>query len=156
MPNVVQYLPTPSKVNLTPLYVGGGIVIAYFGYKAIKSFLDKQNAKIDLTKDQSTDIKADVKGKDKSGKKLLDLNGKPITSVNLALIATDIYNGLHPGWYKPTEQDRVVRAFKNTPFGYVKDLEKIYLEKYGENLKETLAEKLSETNFIKIKYFFAY
>ena len=151
----IQYLPTPAKANLTPLYVGAGIVAAYFGYKAVKGFLEKQADKADLTKDQGTDVKADKAGKDKAGKKLLDLNGKPVTSVNLALIATDIYNALHPGWYKPTDQARAVRAFKNTPFGYVKELEKIYLDKYSENLKETLADKLNDENFIKIKFFFS-
>jgi len=141
-----------QKSGPDPIILIGGAAAAIFLYlKVLKPYLDKIQAKADLSKDQATDIKAgSTKGK------LIDLNGRAITNVNLSTIATDVYNGLHPGFFVPTKQDRVVRAFKNTPFGYVKQLEQIYLNKYGENLKETMADKLSDVNFIKVKTFFSY
>jgi hypothetical protein len=144
-----------QKAQPNPIVIVGVGILGFLAYKKISSYLETVKAKEDLIKDQSTDIKP---GQDKNNPKklILDLNGKPIKSANLATIAIDLYNALHPGWYKPTEQERAVRAFKNTPFGYVKQLEQIYLNKYGENLKETLADKLSDTNFIKIKPFFSY
>jgi hypothetical protein len=144
-----------QKAAPNPILIVGIGIVGFLAYKKLSSYLETVKQKEDLIKDQSTDIKP---GQDKKNPKklILDLNGKPIKSANLATIAIDLYNALHPGWYKPTEQERAVRAFKNTPFGYVKQLEQIYLNKYGENLKETLADKLSDTNFIKIKPFFAY
>ena len=148
-PLVIQKSP-PSPI----LIVGLG-VLGFLAYRKFSGLIETAQQKADLVKDQATDVK---KGEDKKNpnKLLLDLNGKPIKSANLSTIAVDVYNGLHPGWYKPTDQDRVVRAFRNTPFGYVKQLEKIYLDKYGENLKETMADKLSDTNFLKLKPFFSY
>lgn len=154
MPQTPVIIQSP-KQPLNPIVILVGAGIAYFGYTELKKLYDEYKAKSDLVKDQATTIKVGTDPKNPK-KKLLDLNGKPIQSVNLALIATDINAALHPGWYKPTEQDRAVRAFKNTPFGYVKDLEKIYLDKYNENLKDTMADKLNDVNFIKVKHFFSY
>jgi hypothetical protein len=41
-----------------------------------------------------------------------------------------------------------------TPFGYVKKLEQMYLDKYGENLKQRMADKMSDVEFIKVKFYF--
>ena len=141
---------TPSPI----LLIGGGL-LAFFAYTKISKYLENIEKKEDLVKDQATDIKPGSDPKNPK-RKYLDLNGKPITSVNMATIAADVYNALHPGFFVPTEQDRVVRAFKNTPFGFVKQLEQIYLSKYNENLKEVMSDKLSDVNFIKVKNFFAY
>lgn len=138
---------------ITIAIVGG---LGYFAYSKLKDYFDKEQAKKDLTTDQGSNVTVNPKSTDPRYRKLLDLNGKPIKTVNLATIATDLNKGLHTEWYKPADQQRIVRAFKNTPFGFVKDLEKLYLNKYAENLKELMMDKLNDENFIKVKHFFAY
>lgn len=142
IPNPASGLGTAVKVVAV---VAGGTLI-YF--KGVKPWLEKRKAEGELKLQQESTLKATDK------KKLFDLNGKPILSANLSTIATDIYNGLHPGWYVPTDQARVIRAFKNTPYGYVNKLEEIYLKQYGENLRTTMADKLSDVNWIQVKFLF--
>jgi len=147
MPNqpvIVQNRRGIGSAGVIVITAVGGLAY-WFG---IKPWLEKKKAESDLTKAQGSTLKTTDK------KKLYDLNGKPIVSANLDTIATDIYGGLHPGWYKPTDQERVVRAFKNTPFGSVPDLEKIYLDKYKENLKDTMQDKLSDVKWISVKNYF--
>lgn len=142
---------------LAGLAVVGVGVFAY--YKVAKPLIDKLKANSDLNKQQgatiTTGIYTDPKtGKKVESKKLYDISGRPITSANLYTIASDIYAGLHPGWYKPTNQERVIRAFMNTPYGRVGELEKAYLDKYSENLRDTMVDKLSDANWIKVKNYF--
>lgn len=145
---IIVTAPTKSNPVLTVAGVGIGLAATYFF--VAKPLIDKWQASNALKTDQDSTITAGA-GKNK---KLFDLNGKPVKSANLGAIASELQQALHPGWYKPTEQDRVVRVFKTTPFGYVKQLENFYLNKYGENLKDTMLDKLSDENFIKVKYDF--
>lgn len=149
----INNLPAPAPavkgMNLTPVYVilgAGALYLAYNEYKKWKEQRDKESA---LTKDQASTINTEKK------KPLYNLNGKPISSANLGTIAADLYSALNTSWYSPTDTERAVRTFKNnTPYGYVQQLEKLYLEKYGQNLKERMAEKLSDVEFINVKYYF--
>jgi hypothetical protein len=139
--------PGQNKSGVNPYIVIGSIALTggiyYFG---VRPWLQKKQAQNLLTRDQGSTIQP------AKGKVLYNIAGKPIGSgVNLATIAADIYGGLHPGWYQPTSQERVIRAFFNTPFGYVQKLEQIYLDKYGEQLRDTMADKLSDVNFIRVK-----
>jgi len=139
------------------ILVGGAAAAGYFFY--LKPYLDKVAATNQLKADQATTVNTSTvidkaTGKPKTVAKMYDLRGKPITSANLATIASDIYAGLHPGWYKPTDQERVVRAFLNTPWGRVQEMEGVYLKNHGENLRATMVEKLSDENWIKVKNWF--
>lgn len=117
------------------------------GYQFIlKPELDRRRALNNLKKDQASTLQS-VKGKT-----LYDLNGKPIKSVNLSTIATDIYDSLEA--YGPNDGKRVVRVFKNTPFGYVQKLEQFYLDRYGKNLKDHLVKELKDEDWISIKNWF--
>jgi len=150
-PIVVQ-----SKNNLTPLYIIGGAALAFFGYKAVKKFIETQQTASNIKSGQAATVKPGTK--DKSGQIVskFDISGKPISpgGVNIDTIATDLYNALNPGWYKPTDQSRVIRVFNSTPLNQVKTLENIYFNKYKESLKEILGDKLSDENFIKVKFYF--
>lgn len=150
-PIVVQ-----SKNNFTPLYIIGGAALAYFGYKAVKKFLEDQQTAANIKAGQASTVKPGTK--DKSGQiiSIYDISGKPVSKsgVNIDTIATDLYNALNPGWYKPTDQSRVLRVFNSTPLNQVKTLENIYFNKYKESLKEVLGDKLSDENFIKVKFYF--
>jgi len=142
-PIIVQ---TPKGTNGGTIVAGAAVGLAAYWFIA-RPLIEKWQANNTLKKEQDSTITA---GK----KKLFDLNGKPIKAANIGSIASELNQALHPGWYKPTEQDRVVRVFKTTPFGYVGKLEAYYLDKYGENLKATMLDKLSDENFIKVKYDF--
>jgi hypothetical protein len=144
-------LPSPIAIKTdsgtTKLLLGAaGVGLGY--WFVLKPWLEQQQRQSGLNIDQGNTIKP------KAGKSLYNLNGKPIKDANLSTIVYDIYQGLHPGWYAPTDDARVVRAFKNTPFGYVKQVEQLYLDKYGENLRQTMADKLSDKNWINVKYWF--
>jgi hypothetical protein len=41
-----------------------------------------------------------------------------------------------------------------TPFGQVTNLQKLYLQLYGQDLKKRLSEQLDDMHFIKIKFYF--
>ena len=129
---------------LTTVGIVAGLVIAYKGYSTIKDWRKEAEAKDQLKKDQASIIKV------APGKKLFDLMGKPIKSANIANIASDIESGTS----YPTDQQRVLRAFKSTPFGHVKELEDFYLDKYKEPLRERLVSRLSDANWISIKFLF--
>jgi hypothetical protein len=141
-------IPTPVSTGITFGKVVGGVIViggVIYGVKKFKNYLDKENEKKQLLIDQGTTIKPPP------GKKVFyDLNGKPITSANLSTIAADLEDALS----FPVDQARVIRVFQSTPFGSVKDLETFYLNKYGENLKQRMIDKLSDSNWIKIKFNF--
>jgi hypothetical protein len=127
--------------------IGGAAIligVIYIG-KKIKNYTDKIAAGQSLKTDQESTI-TPPKGK----KILYDLSGKPITSANLATIAADLENALS----YPVDGQRAVRVFRTTPFGYVKELEKFYLNKYGENLKDRMISRLSDSQWIAVKYNF--
>lgn len=146
MPQVQPIVVKSGSSWIAPVIIIAGGGLAY--YFIAKPLIDKMKSKSQLSKEQNSTIKA------KSGGKLYDLTGKPIQSANLGTIAAELNQALHPGWYKPTEQDRVIRVFNTTPFGYVKQLEDFYLNRYNEPLKQTMLDKMSDENFIKVKYQF--
>lgn len=129
---------TVLGLGITALVLGGGY---WFG---LKPLLDKMAAENQLKKDQASTIKA------AKGKPLFDLTGKPVKSANLATIATDLFDSLR----FPTDDPRVVRVFNTTPFGYVPQLEKVYLDKYKRDLKTDLVQNLNDKSWISIKYNF--
>lgn len=133
-----------------------GLAGAGVGIYFLKDYFDEAKKKSVLDFEQKQNY--NFSPVNVAGKKLsnwYNLKGEKITSANLASIASDLNGALHPGWYAPTEQDRAVRVFLQTPYGMVKKLESVYLGIYSENLKQTLSEKLSDTNFIKIKNYFS-
>lgn len=148
-PTIIQ-TPAPAQKTspLVPIVIVGGL--SYLGYRfVLKPLIKKGQDKAELNALQTSTVKT------APGKPLYNVSGKPIQSANLGTIAVDLFNALHPGWYKPTDQSRVVRVFLNdVPYGMVNQLEQIYLTTYGENLRKELADKLSDENFIKIKYYF--
>lgn len=133
-----------------------GIGVAGAGVYFLKDYLDEQKKKSVLDFEQKQNYSFNPVNV--AGKKLsnwYNLKGEKITSANLASIASDLNGALHPGYLIPTEQDRAVRVFLQTPYGMVKKLETVYLGIYSENLKQILSEKLSDVNFIKIKNYFS-
>jgi hypothetical protein len=130
-----------GKIIGAVVLVGGGI----YAFKQLKDYADKVKAGQDLKNDQASTVKPP-----KGHKVFYDLNGKPITSANLATIAADLENALS----YPVDGARAVRVFKSTPFGSVKDLESIYLNKYSENLKDRMISRLSDADWIKVKFDF--
>lgn len=137
---------TNSGGITTGKVIGGAIVVVgviYIG-KKIKDYADKVAAGQQLKTDQESTIEP------KKGKVLFDLSGKPIKSANIATIAADLENALS----YPVDGQRAVRVFRSTPFGHVKDLETFYLNKYGENLKDRMISRLSDSQWIAIKYNF--
>lgn len=130
----------PVKTVLTI----GGLVLGGYGVWQLKKYADRVKDANNLKKEQDSTIKA------AQGKKLFDLNGKPIQSANLGMIAADLHDSLK----FPTDDPRVVRVFKTTPFGYVTKLEQFYLDRYGKNLKQELVENLNDKSWIQIKYNF--
>lgn len=149
MPNI----PTPIIVNsgggaggAVKTFLGiAGLAAGVYGVYKLKGWFDQQQAKSQLTKDQNTTIKPPA------GKKVFyDLNGKPIQSANLATIATDLENALS----YPVDNARALRVFKSTPFGSVKALEDVYLDKYKENLKDRMVSRLNDATWIKAKFDF--
>lgn len=152
MPNPIVVAAPQAKGTLNTilnigLTIGAGVII-YKGYGAYKDWAEKKAKEKELVKDQKSTVQP------KKGKIMFDLKGAPTKSANLASIALAIQNNLHPGWNKFTKQDDAIREFKNTPMGFVKQLEQIYLDKYGITLQQDFKDKLSEENWIKIKYFF--
>jgi len=140
-------MPSSSGGLTTGKIIGGAVIIGgvIYGVKQLKDYLDKEKAKAQLTTDQNSTIKPPP------GKKVFyDIAGRPITSANLSTIAADLEDALS----FPVDQERAVRVFKTTPFGSVPDLEKFYLDKYSVNLKDKFISKLSDANWIKIKYNF--
>ena len=141
-------------VNPTVAVVGV-LVLGVGGYFVLKPYLDKKRDEANLKFEQQQD--KSLKGVVIKGKKLdgwYNLSGKKIDSANLATVASDLNGALHPGWYLPTDQDRAVRVFLQTPYGMVKKLEGVYLGMEFGNLKKDLSDKLSDTNWIKIKNYF--
>jgi len=124
------------------LVVGAGLGYWFI----IKPMIDRAKMASDLKKDQASTVSA------KPGKVLYDLNGKPIKSVNLSTIAADIHDSLEA--WGVNDGKRVVRVFKNTPFGYVPKLEQFYLDRYGKNLKDHLVKELKDVDWIAIKHWF--
>ena len=129
-----------SGFKLAVGLTGIGLAYVFIARPLIKKFKDSN----ELRKDQESTIKA------AKGKVLKDLTGRPITSANLSTIAVDLHDALS----FPVDQARAVRVFRSTPWGYVPQLEKMYLDKYSENLKQKLVDKLSDANWISIKYNF--
>jgi hypothetical protein len=128
---------------LIPIGIGTGVVaLAY--WKIVRPWWEEHKSKDQLKKNQASTIKP------APGKVLKDLNGKPITSANLSTIAADLKEALS----FPADGPRAVRVFKSTPWGYVQKLEDLYLENYHENLKDLLAKKLSDSEWISIKFNF--
>lgn len=125
-------------------FLGGGLAIGAAYYFIARPLIEKFKNQSDLNKDQANTITP------KKGKPLFDLKGKPINGANLSTIAIDLENALS----FPVDQDRVIRVFLSTPWGYVGKLEQTYLDKYGVNLRQKLVDKLSDTNWIKIKFYF--
>lgn len=125
-------------------FVGAAIGTAgyFFIVRPLVKQIKAQNA---LRRDQDSTVTP------AKGKVLKDLLGRPTTGANLALIAADIHDALDR--FIP-DQDRAVRAFFNTPWGYVPKLEKMYLDKYSKDLKQHMVDKLKDTNFIKVKFYF--
>lgn len=144
VPAALRYIPRPNTSS--PLFkaavVLGGSTAAYFFI--VRPIVKRWQAQSDLKKDQDSTIRA------AKGKVLKDLNGKPVTSANLSTIAVDLHDALS----FPVDQARAVRVFQSTPWGYVPQLERMYLDKYNENLKQRLVDKLSDANWIKIKFNF--
>lgn len=141
-------------INPTVLF-GGLVVLGVGGYFIAKPYFDKKRDEANLKYEQKQD--QSFKGVVIAGKKLdgwYNLSGKKIDSANLATIASDLNGALHPGWYIPTDQERAVRVFLQTPYGMVKKLEEVYLNMEFGNLKKDLSEKLSDVNWIKIKNYF--
>jgi hypothetical protein len=124
-----------------------GLVLTVLGYKYVyQPWNETRKAKANMIKDHASTVAA------RRGKTLYDLNGKPVKSMNLGTIAADIHDSLEA--WGPNDGKRVVRVFKTTPFGYVRQLEKLYLEKYGKNLKDHLVKELKDEDWISIKYWF--
>lgn len=141
--------PTPvivqTKSNTgTWIALGVGTGLAIFFGKKLKDYFALQSEKSALVKDQASTIKP------KPGKKLFDLNGKPISSANISTIAADLEDALS----RPVDDARAVRVFLSTPYGHVADLEKYYLERYGENLKARMISRLEDEYWIKVKFWF--
>lgn len=148
-------LPTPatyivnSPGSAKAFKIGAGIAVIGLGYFFIaRPLIQKWQAQGELNTAQGSTVKP------AKGKVMYDISGRKINGANLDTIVVDLYNALHPGWYKPTDQERVVRVFLTIPFGYVQKIEQMYLSKYNENLKNTIADKISDMNFIKIKNWF--
>jgi hypothetical protein len=129
---------------LKPALEIAALVGGAYGVYKLHGFLSKLKDSADLKRDQDSTIKP------KKGGKLFDLTGKPITSMNLATIAADLNDALS----FPVDQGRVLRVFQSTPFGYVAELEKIFLDKNFGNLRQRMVDKLSDTNWIKVKFNF--
>jgi hypothetical protein len=130
---------------VTLIGLGAGAFAVYKGYGLVKGYLDQQKMTAQLKTDQGSTVVPPA------GKKVFyDLNGKPIQKANLATIAADIEDALS----YPTDQARAVRAFKSTPFGSVGKLEDFYLDKYKEPLRERMVSRLSDANWIKVKFDF--
>lgn len=123
--------------------ITGGVVATYFF--VVRPIVKKYQAENALKRDQQSTIKP------AKGKVLKDLLGRPTTGANLALIAADIHDALDRFF---PDQDRAVRVFFNTPWGYVPQLEKLFLEKYNKDLKQLMVDKLNDQNFIKVKFYF--
>lgn len=133
-----------SSILTTVAVVASGVAV-WKGYGLVKDYLDQQKATAQLKTDQGSTITPPA------GKKIFyDLNGKPIQKANLATIAADIEDALS----YPTDQPRAIRAFKSTPFGSVGKLEDFYLSKYNEPLRERMVSRLSDVNWIKVKFDF--
>lgn len=127
--------------------IGGAVIVvgAIYAIKQVKDYLNKQEAKAQLVTDQNSTVLPPA------GKKVFfDISGRPIKSANLATIASDLNNALS----FPVDQERAIRVFQTTPFGSVPALENFYLSKYSDNLKDKFISKLSDANWIKIKYNF--
>lgn len=135
---------TGGSNPLTMVLGFGALALIGVGAWKLSGYLKKQEAASQLKKDQASTVKP------AAGKKMYDLNGKPITSANLGMIATDIRGALK----FPTDDARAVRAFKNTPFGFVNQLETLYLNKYGEDLKAQMEDDLEDEYWIQVKHWF--
>lgn len=137
----------PGLVEINPVKligaVAGAAVGGYVIYKGV-SWLSKQQALNALKSAQASTIKP------LPGKVLYTIAGKPVRSMNLDTIVTDLNDALK----FPADEARAIRVFMTIPFGYVKKVETMYLDKYGDNLKETMAKKFSDSEFIKVKYYF--
>lgn len=131
--------------TIPPLVKGvGGLILVgtggYFGVKWWNKYKkDKQAA--DLLKLQSTST---VKGINATG---------TASKVNLAIVAADIYDAFHSNPFSDDEE-RALRALKNTPVMYYKQLSAVYQKVYDLNLIEDLRKYLSDEQFISVKYFF--
>jgi hypothetical protein len=129
--------------------VGGGTLGYFF---LLRPWLQKQAMKAELNKDQASTV---------TGPKLKTIGGQPVSGINLATTVVSLNKALHPGWWDPTHQKEAVRVFKTIPFGnraepgkYVKQVEKMYLEKYDENLQQVMADKLGDVEWMKVKFWF--
>lgn len=125
------------------IVLGGGAGVYFFG---VKPWLDKKAAKEGLNKDQGSTI-TPAKGH----KLLYDLNGKLIKSANLGTIAAELHDSLDAMF---VDGPRVVRVFKSTPFGHVAELEKFYLDRYSESLRQRMVEKMKDKDWINVKFWF--
>ena len=137
----------PGLIDIDPIKaakaIGGTVIVGFVLYKGY-GVIKKYQAKGELTKDQASTVTA------KPGKTLFTIAGKPIRSMNLSTIVVDLHDALS----FPADQARAVRVFMTIPFGYVKKVEAMYLDKYGDNLKQKLVDKLSDANWIKVKFYF--
>lgn len=139
-PMIIKTGSSPLKMVATGVGIALAVAAVIEGRKLYKEYKDKQ----DLKRDQGSTIKP------KPGGKLFDIIGRPITSANLATIAVDLDNAL--SW--PADQERAVRVFQTTPFGSVPALEQLFMDKGFGNLRQRMVNKLSDANWIKVKYNF--
>lgn len=141
-PIVINGGASPLKTVLAISTIG----LLGFGAWELKKYLDKVADANNLKKDQDSTITS------KKGKPLFDLNGKPVSSANLGMIAADLNNTLSS--FLPVDNDRVVRVFQSTPYGYVSKLEQFYLDRYGKQLRQQMVDRMSDAAWIKIKFNF--
>ena len=76
--------------------------------------------------------------------------------INLASVATEIHDSLYNSdWFGWTEdEERAIAAVKTIPKAYIPNLEAVYLQLFGKDLRADLLSYLSGDEWSQISYLF--
>jgi len=76
--------------------------------------------------------------------------------INLASVATEIHDSLYNSdWFGWTEdEERAIAAVKTVPKAYIPNLEAVYLQLFGKDLRADLLSYLSGDEWSQISYLF--
>jgi hypothetical protein len=76
--------------------------------------------------------------------------------INLASVATEIHDSLYNsdwfGWFE--DEERAIAAVKTVPKAYIPNLEAVYLQLFGKDLRADLLSYLSGDEWSQISYLF--
>jgi hypothetical protein len=149
-PNLWQRLPWQAQAGV--IVVGSGIVF-FVGRKHYKKWKKKRELKKMQELYASSNVPVYTAVTAANG-----VTGFQQGSVNLASVSDTIYDAFYNNdWFGGTEdEEKAADALAKVPPQYISQLEAIYAEAYGKNLRNDFVKFVSDDseNWAKVKHYF--